>query len=858
MSHFPYRRRSVACIHPDTYKYFLDPALVDEVWQRLETRYGPPQRNEAFRTIDVETPHFFLRAVIGGNPITLIRKRSCPIEAIDECHELLRYQSKTKMTSPMTEIDTDALTPAALLVTDSEQCVVTVSTRFLALFGCEESDVLGTTFDEFIFRKDRKGKSDYVTALSTYEDGYIDVKLVLEVAGEQAFTRVRACRSGDSGWCFFVESLGTTPGDKFYDLVLGQERWRAVMAPSDDGIAILNADNELVEFNSSFMQLADIRSEHGVLLNEESLDGRELFSLLSEDPQFKPVEDVVALSRTKKKKKFRGVVLRSNRYIELSTTPIHLPVKGFSGTAITLHDVTAQKELQAASIEIARKNADISAILENLKQGVFTILPDSTVHSEYSAHLETLLNTNEIAGVDALDLLFQNAMGPRGQRDAVESVLLCLGGDFLFFEVNSHILPHEVTYEFDGQKQIVQLDWSAILSSDEIVEKILVSLRDVTELRRLEQERNEQEDKMRAIMMLTSVSSLEFMDFYIDAESMLQKLEHAIDIHKKPNVNEIEEIFRNCHTIKGNSRILGFNKVAEHAHEAEHHLGELRENPASTWDGQTVAAHVADIRSSLDFLCHIERDVLQRGIADETRLGEAVLNASTLEQLLSSVSEADSHMSQLQELTTQLRLMTSCLLEEITSQAVVGIASVAAQLDKPTPTVSFRNDQSLRLSGVVAKPLHNMFVHMFNNSMDHGIEAPNSRVAAGKPKHGQLSIAIRQEGDHAEITFADDGQGLDLELLRRKYDVGELCDEEVAALILDSGTTSRDRATMISGRGVGMDAVRRMAQEFGGDVRVRLSDATSDATSEAHGHRPFSLIVDVPNRFVAPAPPQAE
>lgn len=852
MNQYPYRKRSVACIHPETYKYFFDPALVEQVWQRLEQRYGRPKRNEAFRTIEVETPHLFLRAVVGGNPITVIRKRGCPSHAIDALHEAIQFgPPNVALEMPVT--DTKNLAPIAALITDDEQRVVEVSERFCSIFGCEESAVLGQCFEEFIYRKDRKGQSDYVTGLSTYETGYLDVKLVLELGGEQAFTRVRACRAGDSGWCFFVESLGTTPDDRYYELVLGQERWRAVMTPSDDGIAILDADNQLVEFNPSFLRLADIRSEHGVPCNEESLDGRDLFSLLAADPQFAPVRDIVELSRKKKKKKFRGVVIRGDRHIELSTAAIHLPVKGFSGTALTLHDVTAQKELEDASIEIARKNADITAILENLRQGVFTILPDSTVHSEYSAHLETLLNTKEIAGVDVLDVLFRNATGPRGQRDSVESLLLCLGEDFLFFEVNAHILPHEVIYNFDGCKKIVQLDWSAILSEDEIVEKILVSLRDVTELRRLEQERKEQEHKMRAIMTLTSVSPLEFMDFYIDSVAMLEALERSVDVDRKPNTEEIEELFRNCHTIKGNSRVIGFTKLAEFAHEAEHHLGELREDPSTEWQGPAVMAHIAEIRNALEFLCNIERDVLKRGVTNEARLGEAVLDAETLEDLLGSLSEADSHMAQLQELTNQLRLMTSCMLEEITTQAQHGLASTAAQLKKPVPTVSFENSQNLRFSGAVAQPLHNMFVHMFNNSLDHGIEDADVRSKAGKNKQGALSISIHQDEEQAEIIFADDGQGLDLAALRRKYEAENMSDDDVAALILKSGVTSCDSATIVSGRGVGMDAVRCLAQGFGGDVQIRLGEEGT-ATK---GHRQFSLVVQVPNQFVASAPESA-
>ena len=142
MNQYPYRKRSVACIHPETYKYFLDPTVVENAWQRLEQRYGRPKRNEAFRTIEVETPHLFLRAVVGGNPITVIRKRGCPSHAIDTFHEAIQFTPPTTtLAMPVTDIKN--LAPVAVLVTDDEQRVVEVSERFYSIFGCEESAVLG-------------------------------------------------------------------------------------------------------------------------------------------------------------------------------------------------------------------------------------------------------------------------------------------------------------------------------------------------------------------------------------------------------------------------------------------------------------------------------------------------------------------------------------------------------------------------------------------------------------------------------------------------------------------------------------------------------------------------------------------
>lgn len=87
----PYRERVHACIHPETFKYFLERGKVVAVWEALERRYGRVTGNGAFRMQEIEGEHFWLRSVIGGNPITVIRKRSCDAQAIAELHRILGF-----------------------------------------------------------------------------------------------------------------------------------------------------------------------------------------------------------------------------------------------------------------------------------------------------------------------------------------------------------------------------------------------------------------------------------------------------------------------------------------------------------------------------------------------------------------------------------------------------------------------------------------------------------------------------------------------------------------------------------------------------------------------------------------------
>ncbi len=131
-------------------------------------------------------------------------------------------------------------------------------------------------------------------------------------------------------------------------------------------------------------------------------------------------------------------------------------------------------------------------------------------------------------------------------------------------------------------------------------------------------------------------------------------------------------------------------------------------------------------------------------------------------------------------------------------------------------------DLDKNLVEALADPL----VHLVRNSVDHGVEMPDVRIAAGKPAQGTVILAAEQEGDHIMLSIEDDGAGMNADFLRKKVVDKGLMDEETAArlddkecynLIFMPGFSTKDEISDISGRGVGMDVVKtRIAQLNGG------------------------------------------
>ncbi|HHQ15033.1 MAG TPA: chemotaxis protein CheA, partial [Chromatiales bacterium] len=136
--------------------------------------------------------------------------------------------------------------------------------------------------------------------------------------------------------------------------------------------------------------------------------------------------------------------------------------------------------------------------------------------------------------------------------------------------------------------------------------------------------------------------------------------------------------------------------------------------------------------------------------------------------------------------------------------------------------------EATELDKTVLEKIGDPLVHLVRNSLDHGLESPETRKAAGKPETGVLSLSAYHEGGNIVIEIADDGAGINRDkVLAKAVERGlvqedeELSDERIHNLIFLPGFSTADTVSDLSGRGVGMDVVRRNIADLGGHVSVR-------------------------------------
>ena len=528
-------------------------------------------------------------------------------------------------------------------------------------------------------------------------------------------------------------------------------------------------------------------------------------------------------------------------------------------TVIAEQNATLEQRVADRTAELSQKTHDINAMLDNMHLGVCTVVPGNRLHHEYSAHLNVIFGNQHFADQDIMASLFQHAQLGVDAKNQIETALdTILGEDAMMFHFNSHLLPNEMTIAVPhdtlsglpgaDQQQCLRLDWNPIINDDDTVEKVLLIVQDVTELRVLEQASAQQRQELDMIAQILHTPVVKFDDFI--ASALVFVLESRALI-KRRNPDLVIELFRNMHTLKGNARSINFTVITDVTHIAEETYDQLRKQPEMAWDFQQLQSELDDVKAAINRYIHINEEVLGRkkGLTEQTNNGlfisdqdMAALKANV--DLIANNADGD-HIQRLQNQVRQLGLTP---IHQIINHSLEALPSIANELEKPTPSVMVSNCDAA-FEKPFASALQNALMHILRNAMDHGIEAPEQRQLANKAMRGIISFACNTVDAQRRLYISDDGRGLPLHKLYEKGLQAKLIAasdqpdaDAVAALIFHSGLSTAEQITQLSGRGVGMDAVRAFLQNAGSNIHIELLNKP-----EIMGFTPFRFVIDLPN-----------
>lgn len=511
------------------------------------------------------------------------------------------------------------------------------------------------------------------------------------------------------------------------------------------------------------------------------------------------------------------------------------------------------------------KTNDLMCMMQHMHTGLFTINEDESIHREYSACIEQIFETRDVAGVNYSELLFRHALLGADVRDQVSAaVTSLLGADEMMFAFNSHLLVNEFRLHViddngTAREKILEVDWDAIIT-DEVITRLMVTVRDVTELRAMQAAAEEQKMELEIVGQILKLTPARFKTFADNAMSLLDRNETIIRENSAKNLGVIAELFANMHTIKGNARTYQLSYITDTVHETETTYDRLRKEDELPWQQAQLFNELNQVREALHRYINILNDKLSfaSGSAAALPADSIVINKADMQSLLAHIEPLMTDAQHNPALFTAISSVASTLrgfdtqpLPKVLESLLDTLPNVAEQLGKVAPRIQFEGETPA-IFNAHTSTITNVFSHVLKNAIDHGIETPQERQAKGKPEQGTITLRASTTKDHLRLEVFDDGKGLNLKRLCEKMseqgmfgaDLTNVTPQRVADGMFMSGVSTAEQLTDISGRGVGMDAVKKYLNGMGCDIQIELApDITFEHVSLAQGFVPFKLVV---------------
>lgn len=536
------------------------------------------------------------------------------------------------------------------------------------------------------------------------------------------------------------------------------------------------------------------------------------------------------------------------------------------GLSIVAFNAMIEK-IQESSSQLKQKTADIQAMMQYIPQGILTIMGGNKVHPEYSAFLENILETKNIAGSDVMDLIFSNSQCNAEIQSQVEAAISAsIGEDAMNFDFNEHLLVSEVEKKMpDGRVKILDLNWSPITDDQDNVVRVMLCVRDITEIKQLAAEAGAQKRELEIIGQILAINQEKFHEFIDSSAKFLAENKKIItdvgaDAQRRSDPEVITELFRNMHTIKGNARTYGLLHLTNMVHEAEQTYDHLRKDADAVWDQEELLEQLASASEAIEEYARINEAKLgrkgpgRRGGVDKFLM----VQIDHIQHAMGTLDQVDwTNVAAVRDSVREVHNTLALIGTEPIGSVLLGVTdslpSLAKELGKEAPNSTIQ-DHGIVVKNQVADLVRNVFMHLYRNSMDHGIEPPAERLAKGKPAAGNIALELSLNDGKLQFNLRDDGRGLAVDFIRKKaIEKGlvtpeqALTPEQTAQLIFLPGFSTAETVTEVSGRGVGMDAVKSFVTREQGTIELRFMDSSAGGSTD--GYRPFETVITLPARF---------
>ncbi len=510
--------------------------------------------------------------------------------------------------------------------------------------------------------------------------------------------------------------------------------------------------------------------------------------------------------------------------------------------------------------KLRESEKQLSEIFSSIPVGILSFNSNGNIEPKYSDYAEVIFEARDLKGRNFEELIFKAGYTAltRAEKEGVENLKKILGGEVIIYEMLKETFPKQVyyplTYGGEVKEKWLGIKYQAIVQNEKI-KKILLMVEDRTSivLSEKEQEANKLlQDK--TIARIVQIKKCDPEILKIITEELEQLLTSAKENLGKKDKKELQ---KNLHAIKGNCRIAGFSRLVESSHNLE---SELKVDNNLNWD--KVGNQLTEIAQEW-FEIRVLYSALSSQLADavaENGVVEAAPESAGSKVVKDMFAQYNSLLSTGK--TNEAAILNEKINMVILASDLVQLNSIQVKVDKCVQATCDTNRKDVEVTYdwknvLVTSGLRNKIseclIHLVSNAIDHGVELPEVREAAGKERKGTIKISAKQLQGFIELTVEDNGGGINIQKVRKKSiksglltldESLSLSEQQIIQYIFQDGVSTAETVSVVSGRGVGLSAVKNIVEENKGTIEVFSQEVkgTKFVIKIADSHESLEII----------------
>jgi hypothetical protein len=485
-------------------------------------------------------------------------------------------------------------------------------------------------------------------------------------------------------------------------------------------------------------------------------------------------------------------------------------------------------EMQTENIALRAHFRKVANFLNNLKQSAFTVDEDGTIKGPVSKFSEAIFGES-IVGKNVFNILYKTIHKDTPRFSTLKTAFMTVfGEDEIQWELMSGHFPARIVTNIFGQEKILKVDTNPMWSDEGKLEALIYVIEDVTEFESMAEkvkfEKTKGDRNLQIMQELISCSEDDVAELFKRSDELIAEIKMILC---KPSwsKDDVNLIFRNLHTIKGNGRSFNMHQMSAATHKVESKFCEIE-----------------DINSDLPFFEKTWMPVLISQLEEYKALARKIyhsdkdsINLSTKSKMqVESIRKiiTSNKVNFTPEVFQGLSERFSELLDDSSYSHLKKFAesTIRASCIDCEKEVEFDIQGShFVISEGILSFIKDSMVHILRNSVDHGIEQAEDRLLAGKKQNGKINVNILPTDKALKIEIVDDGAGIDFKKIKEKaialrflknVDAEKVTHDQLMNILFSPGFTTKDKITETSGRGVGLDAARENVEKIGGRVEV--------------------------------------